>query len=370
MRVDTLIAGAGPAGAAAALSLKKMAPELSVCIIDPRRRAAPVGEGLPPSAAPILKELGLWEDFLSQNHQEAHHSSAAWGSPRLHTNDFLFLGKDRGWTIDRRAFDQLMRSRAMACADEMIDGRLTGLQRRGAGWLAKVGGQEIVARSIIDATGRAAAVTRLLGGRPVLSDRLVAVVAEATVAFQGETGVTVDAAPDGWWYSAPTGAHGRVWAWLTDSDLLREQPAGDPARWNEALRSSRIMLGLAQGACFSARRIVPAMTQRVPVLADAQVFLSVGDAGSCFDPASSQGIAKALRSGLFAGYALYDCLVKGDGQAMRRHRAHGAAEFTSYQSQHRLHYGVETRWLDRPFWRRRTSNENAGIGLDEEHAVI
>lgn len=359
MRVDVLIAGAGPSGVATALSLKRMAPELSVFIVDPGRRTPSVGEGLPPPAGPVLKELGLWEDFQAQGHLEAHHTRAAWGTPDLNANDYLYLGKGWGWTINRPAFDRLLWARARICADAMIGGRLTGLRQQRTGWRAIVDGQNIEARAIIDATGRAAAVGRLLGLRPVHTDRLIAVVAEATVELQGETGVTVDAAPDGWWYSAPTGPGHRVWAWLTDSDLLSGQPVGEPARWKEALRSSHAMSSLAQGAHFSNRRIVPAMTQRLTVSDETSMFLSVGDAGSCFDPASSQGIVKALRSGLFAGYALYDCLVKGDSQALRRHRAYGAAEFAAYQSQHRIHYSAETRWPDRPFWHRRNGDMQA-----------
>ena len=70
MRVDALIAGAGPSGVASALSLKRMAPELSVCVVDPGRRTPSVGEGLPPPAGPILKELGLWEDTAAKSPNE------------------------------------------------------------------------------------------------------------------------------------------------------------------------------------------------------------------------------------------------------------------------------------------------------------
>lgn len=98
------------------------------------------------------------------------------------------------------------------------------------------------------------------------------------------------------------------------------------------------------------------MTQRAPALPDDCACLCVGDAANCFDPASSQGIVKALRSGLFAGYALYDHLVKGDKTAFLRHRDHVNAEYVAYKSQHRLHYGAQTRWPDRPFWRRRTGS--------------
>lgn len=326
-------------------------------MVDPGQSGPTVGEGLPPPGRGMLKELGLWDDFLAQGHTEAQHSKAAWGSPILQTNDFLLLGKGCGWTLDRPAFDRLLHARAAACVDEMITGRLQHLQATAAGeWQATVDGQAVQSRTIIDATGRAAVVTRLLGNRPRLEDKLVAVVREGTVPDDTETGVVVDAAPEGWWYSAPTSPGRRIWVWMTDSDLLRSQPAGDRTRWHQALAASKIMVSLARGARFDTWRIVPAMTQRAPAAAGSCAYLCVGDAASCFDPASSQGIVKALRSGLFAGYALYDCLIKGDKTAFDRHRDHVNAEYVAYKSQHRLHYDAQTRWSDSPFWSRRTGN--------------
>ena len=58
MDFDVLIAGAGPAGAAAAISLADFAPSLSVCIADaPATDALRVGETLPPQIKPILEHL-------------------------------------------------------------------------------------------------------------------------------------------------------------------------------------------------------------------------------------------------------------------------------------------------------------------------
>ena len=43
-------------------------------------------------------------------------------------------------------------------------------------------------------------------------------------------------------------------------------------------------------------------------------LLCVGDAASSFDPVSGQGILKALRSGVFASYAVADWLRQGDAR--------------------------------------------------------
>lgn len=348
-----LIAGSGPAGAATALTLRKMAPALRIAIADPAPKAVRIGEGLPPPAGPMLKELGLWDAFIAQGHLEAHQTQAVWGAARRHANSYLFLGKGKGWTLDRPAFDGLLRRRAFAAADEGIAGRLTGLRRLGVGWRARVADQVIDASAVVDATGRAATVSRRLGIRPLLADRLIAVVAAATVPHCGERGILVEASPDGWWYTAPTHSHRRIWVWLTDSDIFRATHARDPSRCLQALQGSPNMARLANGAKFDQWRLVPAMTQDVLLPTDASPYLTVGDAASCFDPASSQGISKALRSGIFAGYALHDYLIKGKPEALRRHRVITRAEFRAYRHQHHRHYAAERRWADRPFWLRR-----------------
>src|ERR1700730_9916894 len=47
-------------------------------------------------------------------------------------------------------------------------------------------------------------------------------------------------------------------------------------------------------------------------------LLCVGDAGLRYDPVSGQGILKALRSGIFASYAMADWLRNGDPRGLAR----------------------------------------------------
>lgn len=82
-------------------------------------------------------------------------------------------------------------------------------------------------------------------------------------------------------------------------------------------------------------------------------WLAVGDAASIFDPLSSQGIVKALRSGVYAGYAIADRLLRGDDSGLTRYRRFVQVEFESYASLRADYYRAERRWPDSAFWRRR-----------------
>jgi flavin-dependent dehydrogenase len=82
-------------------------------------------------------------------------------------------------------------------------------------------------------------------------------------------------------------------------------------------------------------------------------WLAVGDAASRFDPLSSQGIVKALRSGIFASYAIGDLLLNGDKSGLRRYQRFVAEEFKSYAQTRLKYYRQEQRWPNSEFWRRR-----------------
>jgi NADPH-dependent 2,4-dienoyl-CoA reductase/sulfur reductase-like enzyme len=64
--VDVLIAGAGPAGCAAAISLAQFAPDLRVALVDGAPAAAArIGETVPPPIRPMLEHVGLWDRFAA-----------------------------------------------------------------------------------------------------------------------------------------------------------------------------------------------------------------------------------------------------------------------------------------------------------------
>jgi len=49
-------------------------------------------------------------------------------------------------------------------------------------------------------------------------------------------------------------------------------------------------------------------------------LLCVGDAGLRYDPVSGDGIVRALRSGVFASYAIADWLRRGDPRGLSQYR--------------------------------------------------
>ena len=120
-----------------------------------------------------------------------------------------------------------------------------------------------------------------------------------------------------------------------------------------ALAGTEHIRALVTGAePFGSTRFEGAGSQMV-VTDAAQRLICVGDAASSFDPVSGQGIVKALRSGVFASYALADHLERGDSDGLRRYGVFVKSEFAAYRKTLGDYYAQEQRWPDSAFWRRR-----------------
>jgi len=336
---DVVIAGGGPAGCACALALRAHAPSLSVSLLEASRYVTPrIGETLPPIARGVLEHLGVWQPFVEQGHRESYGTVAAWGSAIPHANDFVFSAAGHGWHLDRSAFDAML---ARECASRGVDVQV--------GTAASFNST----RFVVDATGGSAVIARSRGAQSIALDHLVCFGRFLIDDGPCDPRTIVEACEDGWWYTAGLPDGRRFAAFMTDADLARQRNLSDPEEWSRAssalpllgplLRTTRPINDITARAADS---------RRLDVVAGDD-WLAAGDAASRFDPLSSQGILKALRSGVFAAYAIGDFLTRGDDTGMRRYRTFIEAEFHAYAETRAQFYGEEQRWPESEFWRRR-----------------
>ncbi len=75
---------------------------------------------------------------------------------------------------------------------------------------------------------------------------------------------------------------------------------------------------------------------------------------------------KALRSGVFASYALADHLERGGSDGLRRYGSFIKSEFAAYRETLRDYYAQEQRWPDSLFWQRRHGSPAA---VERVHAA-
>ncbi|MDH2353650.1 tryptophan 7-halogenase [Bradyrhizobium sp. SSUT18] len=369
---DIIVAGAGPAGAAASRTLAMCAPKLRVAVIAPdqrRGRGQGRGEVLSPLVQPVLRQLGLWPTFLTQGFAPSHRTLTSWEEAGLTSSELLLDARGPSWRVDRARFDGWIATEACSAA-ERFDARIAHLEREAEGWsVACDDGNSHSARLIIDATGRGRALAHRQGLRARAQDRLIAVYAEATTSGQAAPELLVEAFEDGWWYTMALGEGRRAFACMTDADLARGLRLNTPDGWRTALARTQFVAALASKVVqFETHHLVAAGSRYAATTVGFRL-LCAGDAASAFDPISGHGVVKAMRSGVFAAYAASDCLERGDAAALDRYGAWVAREAAVYATALGEHYGSVSRWTERPFWRRRRadmSSRNSSSSLSEQ----
>ena len=354
MTFDVAIAGGGPAAAAAALQLARAGVRTIVIergdAFGDKRGEKP-GESLAPAAKPLLERLGIWDDLARDGHLPCHGNRSVWGSEEIDEMPFVFSPYGHGWHLDRRRFERRLHERACdAGATRLTSTSVTEVHRAGDSWRLACRGalEHVEAKFLIDATGRASRIARLLGARRIIDDPLVAVVAflEAEEGDRDST-TLVEAVEDGWWYTAPLPSNRLAAMFITDPPSPVFKPSGHTRARIENHGYRRT----------APPRVVDAGSARLDHFAG-DGWIAIGDAALSLDPLSSHGIAAALHGGMLAAEAI----LTGDSR-----RYIGAMEgmWEGYLSMRRAFYAAERRWPQSPFWTRRLTRD-----ADVEHHVV
>lgn len=355
MPYDVAIAGGGPAGSAAAITLARDGWRVRLVDAEPRRDFH-VGEGLPPSARSLLTELRILDRVAADGHRASHGTMAAWGSDNVSCNDFLFSLYGDGLLLDRVRFDRSLRDAARAAGVDVREGERMVLHG------------EPSCRMLIDAGGRSAVLSRRLGAVRHQTDRLLAFHMCLACGHEEDqlSSILVEAVRDGWWYTALLPSGQRLVVFLSDSDLI-DRPAllRRSGLWSQLQRTHHTAALIARHGYepITPVRATDASSGRL-TRATGRQWLAVGDAALSFDPLSSKGIANALYTGIRGGQAVAATL-RGDADALPRYDDHLSKIFSTYQVQLAATYRLETRWRLAPFWRRRQD-----AAVPEEPAAI
>ncbi|HEX4770435.1 MAG TPA: FAD-dependent monooxygenase [Bryobacteraceae bacterium] len=281
------IVGAGPAGCAAAIELCRLGAEVVLL----SNAGDGIGEQLPPEARPLLQRLGL---LPLDGHVDCVGIRTAWRTETLGEQAFVFRPFGNGWLLDRRVFGAQMRQRAVDAGAVLRQPvRLVSVARP-RDWRLHFEGDEVACDWIIDASGRHAAVARLLGIRRRRFDRQFAVVGWLqTEADDADATLTVEGDAGGWWYTGRL-PHRRRVAALIASD----RP--DLMGWEKQLRSTRHIAPLLGDYRYCGPLVVRPTDSSMLERSAGSGWIAIGDAAASYDPIASRGLVAALESGIAA----------------------------------------------------------------------
>ncbi|WP_327729040.1 tryptophan 7-halogenase [Streptomyces sp. NBC_00487] len=354
---DVLIAGGGPAGVAAALTLLRQGA--SVLIAEPgrARRGWKLGESLSPQAGPLLEGLGVLDRVTHAPHTPCFGNQSAWGGSTLTDTDFLRDPHGPGRHLDRTRFDSALLDAAREAGARHRACPARAPRRLPGHWSITLGGETIRARYLIDATGANAGLARRVGATLRRDDRLVALAARLPPpqrsCHSSPRASLVESVPLGWWYTAPLPSGAALAMVMTDADVAAGHSLHEPdVWWRELMATAHVRARLHPRTTNppAPLRIARASTSRTCPAAGPG-WAAVGDAATACDPIAARGITTALATGLTAAEAV-TADAAGDAHALSGYAERIEAIHTEFVRARALCYSAEERWHT-SFWTRR-----------------
>lgn len=385
---DAVVVGTGPAGCSTAIELAKQG--WRVLMLD-KHNTMPhrYGESLPPHSVNLVCQLlgDLNSDNFAQHGlSQTQGNQSCWLSDQVDISDFYFTTKGHGLAVNRQQFDKALFDRASALGVfTQLNCKFVDCQQKeeNGNWQINVQDlknqpdKNIVSRYLVDASGRAAVVAKALDINTLTTDRLIAFACyfqpKANDSNSGKENALIDdglythieACEHGWWYSnlLPSSNNEpatRVVVFHTDRDLDIAKQATNEEGFNKLLMQTqhiRALLQKHQYQNIGKVRAVSASSQSLCQYRQGN-FVAVGDTAQAYDPLSSQGISKAMQSGVMAGqlisYALEDgATEQATNGYLSRYANDQTQLWQQYTEQHQYYYQIQPRWPEAPFWQRR-----------------
>ena len=325
--VDVAVIGGGPAGATAA----RLLCEWGHAVVLLHRAAGlrpPLAVSIPPSTRKILAAVGALAWIEGHGFLRTTGNTSWWGTESQRIESFSADDGAAGFQVLRADLEDLLLGHTAASGVAVRDDwRVRDVRLEGpeAARIQVVGPggrrEEIRARHVLDASGRAGVVARQGFRRkdgPVTL--ALAAVWRRHGGFRGvdDSHTLVEAYAEGWAWSVPV-AEG-----LRHVTVMIDPPQPVPGRRDlaslygrELRRAGHLGAVLAGAERTGAPWAADASTYGAHAF-EAPGLLLVGDAGSFIDPLSSFGVKKALASAWLAAVATHTALLYPERAEMAR----------------------------------------------------
>ncbi|QOT82042.1 NAD(P)/FAD-dependent oxidoreductase [Cupriavidus basilensis] len=338
-----LVLGAGPAGAAVALSLGRLGYRVSV--VSEWRHFDAV-EGV---SARVLE--GLRQSGLSDAAQCVYPPSVR----HVHWNGTA-LAPNAEYLVDRRRFDIALRQDLRRASIDVIRAHVRGVQSCSSSHRAQIEGEQgtayLEADFLVEARGRLAPAA----GKGVRGPETLSLLSQWK-GRPGPRGSAVESMQDGWAWMARLRDGRCYWQWTLDAGSAALPRKNELAAFCAARRAGSVVAMEFFGA--SARRPATLHARSSTATLCAQTvganWLRVGDAAMAVDPLSGNGMFQSLSSALQAPAVINTILTRPERAPLARrfHQQRIDNLFARFARIGRDFYATEHRWACSPFWQPR-----------------
>lgn len=369
---DVVIAGAGPAGCASAITLKQAG--FCVCLVDKVTDGVrKVGESLPGAINRLLNRLGIdgLQDLLPEQHvKRCVANASAWGSNEWIYQDALLNPEGGGWHVDRHCFDAALRQKAALLNIPFYATRIARIKVIPDGRAEKpeyrvlfdsrtaFPTESIQTNWLIDATGRNAFVSRKFSiNRVKVGQQMAAVCWIKAVREDRDRTTRIKSVPHGWWYTARLPDGSRVISFHglpAQVAALVKCPTAFFQRFNEA---SLLPYVVSNSSLIEMKATDASLTRSQTVATNGLVC--VGDAALALDPLASQGVFFALYSGMKGAEAIAKSFANPSimNVVLQDYQMQINRVFEANQRSRMYFYTSELRYVSEPYWQDRMSSK-------------
>ncbi len=314
--VDVAVLGGGPAGAAATRLLAETGHR--VVLLTRPAPGPPLAESLTPSCSKLLERVGVRDAMDGADFVRSSGHTVRWETDAERVE--LFAGGELGWQVRRDRFDRLLVSSAKAAGAEIHRHASVRAVEQGEDQRVRVAYEErgrarhLVARWVVDATGRSGLMSRSGSGRTNRGPRTVAIVGlwerRPRWPLANPSHTHVESYPGGWAWSVPVSPTRRQVTVMLDPTRT-DVAGGNRLRitYREELARTTMIRELTRGARFLGSPWARDASSYECANAAYGRILVAGDAASFVDPLSSFGVKKALASGWLAAVVVHSVLM-------------------------------------------------------------
>lgn len=354
-----VIIGAGPAGCSCAIWLLNTGKYEVVIIDNAKDGKFSIGESIPPDMNLLLRQLGIYESFLKQEHEACYGSCSYWGSPKRGYNDSMLSPHGHGWHLDRAAFNlflveecrkrgaQIMNNTTYLGSKALSKGYQLAFQQKGKTT------SFINADFVVDATGSKGVFAKEQGSLKQQGTSLVCLgLRFKNKALKEVSKLThLESVEHGWWYAARIPGNYILVTFYTTAPLVKELGLHDLSNFIGLLAASPNTFNLLAQMEPADSKIKGFNAQSFCLdKVSGKDWLAIGDAATTYDPITSQGITKATIQGARAAELIAPYL-DGTKEAMVQYQKEVKDQFEYYLSSRNYFYNLEQRWPQSPFWK-------------------